>query len=111
MTFASYDQVFERTGAGGKAELLRRLGSVQWQPLGAHYLLEDNAGIVKESRRTGCKAILVAKPSGRRSYEEQDFIDALQSLSESLHGLPEDRSTALGASELQQSQYLAGLYR
>ena len=111
ITFASYDQVFERTGRGGKAELLHSLGPVKGQPPGAHYLVDDNTAIVKESRRTGCRAILVTKPNGRRYYSEQDLVDALGALNESLHALPEDRATVTGAEVLQQSQYLEYIYR
>ena len=90
-TFSSYDQCFERTGNGRKAQLLHRLGPIGGQPPGAHYIVDDNKEIVKESRRTGCKAVLAAPPGGKGRYTEEHLVDALQALNESLASLPEDR--------------------
>ena len=109
-TFSSYDQCFERTGNGGKAQLLHRLGPIGGQPPGAHYIVDDNKEIVKESRRTGCTAVLVGPPA-RGRYTEEHLVDALQALNESLANLPEDRASAPGASELRQSQFLEVLHR
>ena len=109
-TFSSYDQCFERTGNGGKAQLLHHLGPIGGQPPGAHYIVDDNKEIVKESRRTGCTAILVGPP-GRGRYTEEHLVDALQALNESLANLPENRASATGASELRESQFLEVLHR
>ena len=65
---------------------------------------------MKESRRTGCKAVLVGPP-GRGRYAEEHLVDALQALNESLASLPEDRASVPGASELRESQYLEVLHR
>ena len=111
VTFSSYDQCFERTGNGGKAQLLQRLGPIGGQPPGAHYIVDDNKEIVKESRRTGCKAVLVTPPGGRGRYTEEHLVDALQALNESLASLPEDRASVPGASELRESQYLEVIHR
>ncbi|CAE7362794.1 unnamed protein product [Symbiodinium sp. CCMP2592] len=111
VTFSSYNQCFERTGSGGKAELLHSLGPVQGQQPGAHYLVDDNRDIVKESRRTGCKCVQVVKPADRRFFVEQDLLDAIQQLSESLHSLGEERTGATGATRLAQSQYLEVIHR
>ena len=111
VTFSSYDQCFERTGNGGKVQLLHRLGPIRGQPPGAHYIVDDNKEIVKESRRTGCKAVLVTPPGGRGRYTEEHLVDALQALNESLASLPEDRASVPGASELRESQYLEVLHR
>ena len=81
ITISSFDQCFERINRGGKAELLHGLGPTAGQQPGAHYLLDDNRDIVREFRRTGCKAILVQKAG--RYYEESDLIDAIRALSES----------------------------
>ena len=61
ITISSFDQCFERINRGGKAELLHGLGPTAGQQPGAHYILDDNRDIVRESRKTGCKAILVQK--------------------------------------------------
>ena len=106
ITISSFDQCFERINRGGKAELLHGLGPTAGQQPGAHYILDDNRDIVRESRKTGCKAILVQKAG--RYYEESDLIDAIRALSESLQTA---RDEATGAQPLQQSQYLEVLHR
>ena len=106
ITISSFDQCFERINRGGKAELLHGLGPTAGQQPGAHYIVDDNRDIIKESRRTGCKAILVQKAG--RYYEESDLIDALRALSESLQTA---RDEATGAQPLQQSQYLEAVHR
>ena len=106
ITISSFDQCFERINRGGKAELLHGLGPTAGQQPGAHYIVDDNRDIIRESRRTGCKAILVQKAG--RYYEETDLIDALRALSESLQTA---RDEATGAQPLQQSQYLEVVHR
>ena len=98
VTISSFDQCFERINRGGKAELLHGLGPTAGQQPGAHYILDDNRDIVRESRK---------KKAGRY-YEESDLIDAIRALSESLQTA---RDEATGAQPLQQSQYLEVLHR
>ena len=95
ITISSFDQCFERINRGGKAELLHGLGPTAGQQPGAHYIVDDNRDIIRESRRG-------------RYYEGSDLIDALRALSESLQTA---RDEATGAQPLQQSQYLEVVHR